>query len=58
MTRTYYVIETEFGEAESREIETLPEARKELKRCLQYYKENMSDGKPPYALRIEKYTEG
>ena len=55
--RTYYVVETEYGEAESIEVNTIKEARRELKRCLQYYKENMSNGKPPCKLMIVKYTE-
>lgn len=55
--RTYYVVENEYGEAESIEVNTIKEARRELKRCLQYYKENMSNGKPPCKLMIVEYTE-
>ena len=57
MERVYYVVETEYNEAESCEVSTLAEARRELKRCLKYYQENMSDGKPPCELMIVKYTE-
>lgn len=55
--KKYYVVETEFNEKESIEVNTLREAKKELKKCLSYYKDNMSDGIPPYKLMIVKYTD-
>lgn len=57
MISTYYVVENEIGEAESIEVNTLAEAKKELKKCLDYYKKTMSDGKPPYKLSIVRYEE-
>jgi len=57
LKKTYYIIENEIGEEEGHRVTSLKEARAELKRCLKYYKDNMSNGAPPYRIFIVKHTE-
>ncbi len=55
MKRIYYVVETEFGDSESEECNTIEKAKAELKRIQEYYKKEF--GGEVYKLVITKYEE-